>query len=199
MSQHELKITLHPEAQSLLFNQFALLSKIFNHVLGQLETDYVCIALLTEKNELLLFSSSPGDEWCLIDTDEWQAKKRFQSEFFSQEQVQTWSAAEHNRKYGLSLSISSLFDEYRVVYSFATKSRDKETHRFIESNIASLIRMGQFCLKAILEALPFLTKTRVEGVDVSMCIRQLVQWRDAEMVTKNSFSTNHFMCMRVND
>lgn len=158
MNAPKFTITLHPEAKNLLFNQFALLSKIFMNVLGQLETDYLCITLLTDKNELLLFSSSSGDEWSLIEEDRWQHKKRFQTEFLFQKQIEIWDHIEHSTEYGLSLSIPSTFENYHVAYTFATKSRDQNVHAHILNNIARLTRIGQFCLKAILDALPFLTK-----------------------------------------
>ena len=154
MTMPELMITLHPEAKNLLFNQFALLSKIFTDVLGQLETDYLCITLLTDKNELLLFSSSSGDEWALIEEGRWQHKKRFQTAFLFQEQIQIWDHKEHSPEYGLSLSIPSIFESHRIVYTFATKSRDQSVHAYILNNIARLTRIGQFCLKAILDRLP---------------------------------------------
>lgn len=155
---HNSAIRLHPQAQGLLFSQILLFSKIFNDVLGQLETDYVSIALLTTNSELLLFSSSPGYEWSLIENQQWQYKKRFQSNFFFQDQYQVWDGHEHLMEYAFSLSVPSSFEDYRVVYTFATHAQDKDNHVMLLNNIARLTRMGQFCLKAILNELPFLTR-----------------------------------------
>lgn len=149
-------ITLHPQARDLLFKYYSVIAKIFRDVLGLLEIDYMAIALLTPKDELLFFSSKPGIEWEMIEHDLWLSDARFQYEFFQQEQVQVWD--QRPSDYCIGLSISSIFDEYRVIYTFASKFNDEATRTKIHNNIAMLIRMGRFCLKNILDEIPFFGK-----------------------------------------
>lgn len=61
------EITLHPQASDLLFKHYRVIARIFRNVLGQIEIDYMAIALLTPKDELLFFSSKPGIEWRMIE------------------------------------------------------------------------------------------------------------------------------------
>ena|SRR3990167_3338952 len=146
-------ITLHPQAGDLLFKHYRTISRIFRDVLGQLEIDYMAIALLTPNNELLFFSSSPGIEWNMIEHNLWLSDARFQHDFFMQEQAQSW--CKHKPSvFRVGLSIPSVVDEFRVVYTFASKSNDTATQTKIRNNIAMLIRMGRFCLKNILYELP---------------------------------------------
>ena len=149
------EITLHPQASDLLFKHYRVIARIFRNVLGQIEIDYMAIALLTLKNELLFFSSRPGIEWGMIEHNLWLSDARFQYDFFKQEQVQSW---EHcPPEFCVALSIPSVVDEFRVVYTFASTSNDEATQTKIHNNIAMLIRMGRFCLKNILHELPFLS------------------------------------------
>lgn len=49
------KIKLHPSAKDFLFENFAILRRIFSDVLGQLEIDYISIALINKENELFFY------------------------------------------------------------------------------------------------------------------------------------------------
>ena len=149
------EITLHPQASDLLFKHYRVIARIFRNVLGQIEIDYMAIALLTPKDELLFFSSKPGIEWRMIEHNLWLSDARFQYDFFKQEQAQVWD--QRPADFCIGLSIPSIYDEYRVIYIFASKSNDEATQTKIHNNIAMLIRMGRFCLKNILHELPFLS------------------------------------------
>ncbi len=70
------EITLHPQAKELLFTHFRTLIKIFNDVLGHLEVDYMAIALLTARNELMFLSSTRAIESNLIEQNLWPLDAR---------------------------------------------------------------------------------------------------------------------------
>lgn len=119
------EITLHPQASDLLFKHYRVIARIFRNVLGQIEIDYMAIVLLTLKNELLFFSSRPGIEWSMIEHNLWLSDVRFQYDFFRQEQAQSWEQCPP--EFCVALSIPSVVDEFRVVYTFASKSNDEAT------------------------------------------------------------------------
>lgn len=48
--------------------------------------DYISIALLTPKAELLFFSSRPSIDWNIIEHNAWISDFRFQHDFFHSEQ-----------------------------------------------------------------------------------------------------------------
>jgi len=150
------EITLHPQAWRLLFQHFDTTVKIFGNVLGQLEIDYLSIALLTHKNELLFFSSRPAIEFKLTQHPLWLADVRFQDDFFQQEQAQFWTDKCKLEGVGIGLSIPSVFDGHRVIYTVASKSKDKNTHDRISSDITTIVGMGRFCLKCIMSEVPYM-------------------------------------------
>ena len=91
----------------------------------------------------------------MIEHNLWLSDARFQYDFFKQEQAQMWD--QRPPDFCIGLSIPSIYDEYRVIYTFASKSNDEATQIKIHNNITMLIRMGRFCLKNILHELPFLS------------------------------------------
>jgi len=62
-------VILHPLAKDMLFKHYNPLRRIFSNILGQLETDYVAIALINSTNQLLLFSSNPSTERNIIEKE----------------------------------------------------------------------------------------------------------------------------------
>ena len=161
------KIKLHPQAQDLLFKHYRTLTRIFQDVLGHLEIDYMAIALLNPMNELFFLSSKPSIESNLIQNDLWQFDASIQQDFFMQNKAQLWEDLYHDEwraplrhykqdipKFSMGLSVSSFFEDYRVVYSFALKSTDEVIKNKILSKIETLICIGRFCLQNIIKAIP---------------------------------------------
>lgn len=162
-----LKIDLHPQARDLLFQHYRTLFRIFHDVLGHLEIDYLSIAILTPQNELLFLSSKPSVESNLIENNLWQFDASFQQDFFLNGKAQLWDELydkewqETLHKYkqeipgfSMGVSVPSSFEEYRVVYSFASKSTDKTIQNNIINKIETLLRIGRFCLQNIVKAIP---------------------------------------------
>ncbi len=161
------EITLHPQAKELLFTHFRTLIKIFNDVLGHLEVDYMAIALLTARNELMFLSSTRAIESNLIEQNLWPLDASFQEDFFLQNEPRLWDELYHgqchaalrrykqeNPGFSTGISIPSQFEAYRVVYTFALKSTDEVIKHKAMTNINTLTRMGRFCLQRIMQTIP---------------------------------------------
>lgn len=160
-------INLHPEVQSLLFQHYEPLRRIFCDVLGHLEIDYLSIALVNPDNEMFFFSSRRSIEQNLIINKLWQNDPIFQPDFFEVNKVGLWRdmycKKSHNslRHYKLEhpgfsqgISIPSFFEEYRVIYSFALCSSDKKTLANFMNKIEKLTYLGRYSLQKILKAIP---------------------------------------------
>ncbi len=172
------KTHLHPQIKTFLFQHFAIFTSIFRSVLGLLEIDYIGVALLNQYDEFLLFSSKPSIEWNLIENDLWQFDHSYHSSFFDQHEAKIWGELYHEpwrdelyyfkqKVPGLNFgfSIPSNYQNSQIVYSFATKStRHHDIQKIIE-NPAECIRIGQFCLQKILNAiiLPDLFNTAIQN------------------------------------
>ena len=155
-------INLHPQANTFLFQHYRTFLNIFNDVLGLLEIDYIAIALLNSQDKLLFLSSQPSIECNLIEHNLWQCDASFQKDFFMQDQAQLWEELYHHTKhklllnykqqapkFSMGISVSSSFEEYRVVFSFALKSTNEIIIKNAMNKIDALLRMGLFCLHNI--------------------------------------------------
>lgn len=154
------KIRLHPLARELLFQHYRTLQKIFRDVLGLFEIDYISIGLINPKGELLFLSSKPSIESNLIENNLWPFDAGYCPDFFLQSNATLWEDREtlfyykqQIPKLSIGLSIPSSFDEYRVVYNFASKSTDKTVKANLTNNIESLRSMGRFCLHNITQTI----------------------------------------------
>ena len=159
--------TLHPQAYEILFKYYPILLNIFRDVLGHLELDYISINILTPKHELLMLSSRPAIEQNLIDKYVWQDDMTYSLKFIENNTPQTWDSLYNEKsakilryhkqevfEYSLGLSIPSSFQELRVVYSFAIKSKNRRDQEKLINNTEILCRMGRFCLQRIIKAIP---------------------------------------------
>jgi hypothetical protein len=167
MDLNDKKVTLHPQAEVFLFQHYRVMNKIFHDVLGHLEIDYMGIALLTEADELLFFSSKKSIEFHLIQHKLWPFDACYHPDFIQQGEPRLWEElyhkdwreALHFHKQGapgfsMGIAVPAQFDEYRVVYSFAVTSTDEAIKTKILNNIETLARMGRFCLQKIMRVIP---------------------------------------------
>lgn len=167
MELNKPSICLHQQAKDYLFQHYRTLNRLFNNVLGHLEIDYIAIALLNKQNELFFLSSKPAIEQNLIEHNLWQLDPCLQLDFFTGNKARLWNKVycektqEPLRYYKLEkpafssgASVSSSFNEYRVIYSFALRSKDIETQNKLTTQIDTLVSIGRFCLQSILKAIP---------------------------------------------
>ena len=161
------KIELHPQAGDFLFQHYRSLLRIFNDVIGLFELDYISITLLNPQDKLLFLSSMPSIEYNLIENDLWQFDASFQKNFFLQDKVQLWDELYNDEllkplqhykqvipKLNMGISVPASFEEYRVVYSFAFKSKNKTIQLNAVKNIKELLRIGLYCLQKIAKTIP---------------------------------------------
>lgn len=65
------ELRLHPNAKEFLFEHYVTMRKVFSDVLGQIETDYISIALINSKGQIFFISSKPSIEQNLIEKNLW--------------------------------------------------------------------------------------------------------------------------------
>ncbi len=160
-------ITLHSEARNFLFQYFPVLRRIFHDVLGHAETDYISIALISDKHEILFLSSKPSIEENLIGQKLWQKDPVMQSSFMTTDATLLWNDVYSELscnmlhyyklgrpKFSQGISISTCFETYRVVYSFALRSKAPKTQLKFVHSTDKLIYLGQYSLQRILKAIP---------------------------------------------
>ncbi|HAT1762285.1 TPA: flagellar biosynthesis protein FlgJ [Legionella pneumophila] len=158
-------ITLHPLAKDALFKDYQALRYIFSNVLGQVETDYLSIALIDEDGRLFFFSSHPSIEQNLIEKELWQHDGAFDPSFIYQNEMLAWSSLYHpdfrtqlhrykqlDHRLEAGYSIPSDFEEFRAVFSFGFKSANPIFQTQIHQQKEKLLAMGKYCLREIMQA-----------------------------------------------
>ncbi|MDF1756939.1 MAG: flagellar biosynthesis protein FlgJ [Legionellaceae bacterium] len=159
-------ITLHPLAKDALFKDYQTLRYIFSNVLGQVETDYLSIALIDKGGRLFFLSSNPSIEQNLIEKELWQFDGCFQPEFIYKDEMSSWFDLYHsdyakilyrykqaNQGFEKGISIPSDFEEYRVVFSFGFKSDNPFFQQQIKNQQRKLVAMGKYCLREIMQSI----------------------------------------------
>lgn len=161
------KITLHIGAKNFLFENFAILRRIFSDVLGQMEIDFLSIALINKENELFILSSNPSSELNVIEKGLWKYDNIYNVGFIYQNESKLWSElypiACHvllkryklvNQQLVEGISIPIDFKGYRVILSFGFKKA--HTLKKIKSdNQEELIALGRYCLNKINKVILF--------------------------------------------
>lgn len=162
------EVKLHPKAKDYLFEYYVTLKRIFSDVLGQIETDYISIALINQKAQIFFLSSKPSLEQNLIEKGLWQFDGSYQPSFIYQEQPKLWSEfpqfkdSEKLKKYKLydhslitGISIPAEYADYKVIFSFGFKKRNSQIENKAHNYCEKLISIGKYCLREIKETVPF--------------------------------------------
>lgn len=154
------KITLHPLAQTFLFEHYRNLRLIFQDVLGHFEIDYISITLLNEDKELLFLSSRPAIEQNLIAHHLWENDPCLQENFFKQSSKYLWHKIYEDSNYfrlnyyklriprfHFGISIPTHVNGKPLIYSFALESNDLKDHHELLLKTEELLSIGRFCLQ----------------------------------------------------
>jgi hypothetical protein len=161
------KITLHPNAKNFLFENFIILRRIFSDVLGQLDVDYISIALINQAGELFFLSSNPSIEQNLIEKKLWTHDPVNQNEFIYQNALKQWSELYsfshsvllkqyklHNQQLIEGISMPIDYGHYRAVFSFGFKKASSLV-KINTDNYEKLVVLGRYCLNKINNAILF--------------------------------------------
>lgn len=170
------EVQLHPKAKEFLFEHFTTMRKVFSDVLGQLETDYISIALINRLDQIFFLSSKPSIEHNLIEKNLWLFDGSYQSSFITQAQPKLWSefplleSTESIKRYKqiepgfvIGISIPSEYDVYKAVFSFGLKRINPYIQNKSLVHCEKLLAMGKFALRQIQKQLIFPDKlTRIK-------------------------------------
>lgn len=179
-----IKIQLHPGAKDFLFSHFATVGRVFSDVLGQLDIEYISIALINENGEIFFLSSHPSIDLNLIEKQLWQ-EDVYKHYFFEQNQIKLWSSVSssdhpdrlkkyHNRHFTEGISIPIHYERYKVVLSFGFKSASTFTQT-LPFHYQKLIPLGLYCLKKISMRVIFPDQKNINATKpkLSLIINQL--------------------------
>lgn len=162
------EVKLHPNAKDFLFEHFVTIRRVFSDVLGQVETDYASIALISQTGQIFFLSSKPSIEQNLIEKNLWLFDGCYQSSFFSQDKPKLWSELPHMgcteviKQYkqiepGLitGISIPAEYDSYKAIFSFGLKRINPYIQNKTSIHCEKLLAMGKYALRQIQDHLTF--------------------------------------------
>ncbi len=162
------EVTLHPKAKEFLFEHFATMRKVFSDVLGQVETDYISIALINQTGQIFFLSSNPSIEQNLIEKNLWLFDGCYQSSFFNQDMHKLWSELPHTGCTGLikqykqiepglitGISIPAEYGSYKAIFSFGLKRINPYIQNKTSIHCEKLLAMGKYALRQIQDYLTF--------------------------------------------
>ncbi|HHW4705076.1 TPA: flagellar biosynthesis protein FlgJ [Legionella pneumophila] len=162
------ELRLHPNAKEFLFEHYVTMRKVFSDVLGQIETDYISIALINSKGQIFFISSKPSIEQNLIEKNLWHFDGSYQTNFIYQDEpklwaeLSHWNCSEEIEKYkqiepGLitGISIPTEYDSYRAVISYGLKRINPDIQGKSPPHCERLLAMGKFALRNLQQYLTF--------------------------------------------
>lgn len=153
-------VSLHSHASDILFEHRRQVSSIFLQIKGHYEIAYFGLNIINPANELVAFSSLPHIEYNLIQQDIWRDDPYFSSKNFNKNTLYCWDEInnEQIRKIKLDsnnfkagMTISREIDGFNFLYSYATKSNQKELKEYYNSQIFGLIDIGDYFCNAVLK------------------------------------------------
>lgn len=153
---------IHPMASIISFSHKKEIMSLYDDIIGLCHIDYISVEIFSA-NELVYFSSQPSLGYNLIAKDLWQYdgcwnaiiyknhsfylwENAYCKEFYNE--LKKWKEAHYNYTLGFILvrKVSNFF----VIYSFATKSKNKEIFHFYRNSFNELLNMGDYCFNLLL-------------------------------------------------
>ncbi len=153
-------VKLHPDVLSVPFQHRKELSAKFRDVLGLLELDYISIEIVNPDEEFLFFASTPTVNFNIISNHLWPYDGAMSPTFYKKQHFFSWEAAyqplfltklkklkeaAHGFSYGFCLV--RRVAGFTLIYSFATKNKNKKIPDFFEERRLEVLKIGDFCYK----------------------------------------------------
>lgn len=151
------RVTLHENILDILFKHQGEVHKKLIDVQGTFLIDHIAIKIIDPNSKIIIFSISPSVEYNLIIHNIWQHDLSFSRDFQKLNDFYEWEKAyskEHlqqlkflkQQKHGFTygFNISKIMGAYTFIYSYATRSENKNLHEFYFNNIAGLSGLGDY-------------------------------------------------------
>lgn len=161
MENHK-EIEPHPLVLDKLFASRKKIMVIFSQILHQHKLDHLAITSINKANQISVFSSTPAIEFNLFSGNLWHSDLTYHPTWYEQESFVDWKALylkerydelyyvkQHMHHLNGGISVSTIFQNHRLIISFASKKTDFEVNQLSRSYQYSLLQSGIFCAKQI--------------------------------------------------
>jgi len=160
-SEIQPEIRLHPGILDVLFSHKNEISKKLSDIKGLHCIDHIAITIFSPEREVVVFSLTPSVEYNIIIQELWKDDITFtpdkhkkntiirwdQNNNTTQNQIKKIKQTDHN--FSLGFNIYKKVDKFDLVYSFATRSKNKQIIAHYLNIKMELIQLGDFSYKLI--------------------------------------------------
>lgn len=157
LPEHTQKVTLHPEAIEILFENRRLIKNIFSNLRGLYGITHMGMSCIDPSQELVAFSTTPNIEYNLIHQNLWAKDHCFIPDLSHKNSLLWWDYQNEqiekiklkNNRFTLGMTIFRPVNDFIFIYSFATDERGEDLHQFYNDNVFALIDMGDYFYKSL--------------------------------------------------
>jgi len=155
-------IKLHDDLLDILFKHKKDISLKLSDIRGMFNIDHVSINILNSRNELIIFSSTPSVEFNLIMNGLWKYDRSFLPTFLEDRSLFWWENAymDGNKKiikqikeemhgYTLGFGLTQKIDTLNLIYSYATRSKEKNLKDYYISHKNDLLLVGDYAFRLL--------------------------------------------------
>ena len=156
------KTIIHPLASIISFNHKKEIMSLYNDIIGLCHIDYVSVEIFFS-HELVYFSSQPSLGYNLITKGLWQYDGCWDPMIYKNNSFYLWENAycknfydelkkwkEEQYHYTVGFILVRKVSNFFVIYSFATKNKNKDTFNFYINSLNDLLKMGDYCFNLLL-------------------------------------------------
>lgn len=156
---------LHKDILNISFRHKYQISKIFKNILGLCNIDHFSLDLVNPEGEMIFFSGTPSHGYEICKRGYGQYDGIISPENYENYEFYWWENTYHKKFANKIIEIREgmlglrngfmlvrKWNNFYLIYSFATKSRDLQFQSMIVNNINKLLEMGDFCYMEMREA-----------------------------------------------
>ena len=153
------KISLHPDAIEILFENRRLIKNVFLNLKGLYGITHMGMACIDPSHELIVFSTTPNIECNLIHQNLWAKDHCYTPDSSQKNALLWWDYQDENiekiklknNRLTLGMTIFRPIGDFFFIYSFATNEAAEGLRQFYNDNLFGLIDMGDYFYKSLRE------------------------------------------------
>lgn len=146
---------LHDKVLDISFSHYSQIQSVTQNIVGKYDIDHFSLDLVNGKNEMLFLSSTPAHAFEICSRGLSQYDGITSPEYYKKYEFYWWKTAKHQafsdeindirrEIFGFTHGFMLVrhWDDYYLIYSFATKSHDPDFETKITNSLNQLLALG---------------------------------------------------------
>ncbi len=155
-------ISLHEDILDILFKHKEEIHRNLIDLQGTLLIDHIAIKIIDPNKRLVIFSITPSVEYNIIVQGLWKHDKSFSLHFHDSNKFYSWEEAysqshfqtikqvkEIKHGFTFGFNVFKKVDEFNLIYSYATRSKNNNLFDYYLSHINELYSLGDYSYRLI--------------------------------------------------